>query len=157
MANKIYRAVETAFTWKDSGGTNAITLASLGSGAGRSGAQYDRGAGSLPSRVRWEAQFKTGSAVTIGLGVRLYLYTGETASADLTTDAARAAETLFNNFLPIGQILASSNAVGPFFASGIVELGRYVGVGFWNASGQTFTGSNGDSMITFTPIPDEIQ
>ena len=157
MANKIYRAVETALTIKDSGGDAAITLASLASGAGRSSGQLDRGANSKPAWFRWEAQFKTGSSVTIGLGVRLYLYTGETMVADLTTDAARSAETLFNNFQLLGQILASSNAVGPFAASGLIELGRYVVVGFWNASGQTFTNTNGDNMITLTPIPPEVQ
>ena len=44
MANKIYRAVETTLSFRDSGGDAVLSLLNLGFGVGRVSARYDRGA-----------------------------------------------------------------------------------------------------------------
>jgi len=65
MANKIYGAIETAVTFKESGGDAVITLKNLGYGAGRLSARYDRGAGSKPrlykcrAVMQWETAPRT--------------------------------------------------------------------------------------------------
>jgi hypothetical protein len=146
----------TAITFTESGGSAVFTPKNIATGAGRVSAQFDRGAGALATVLKWEATFKAGSAVTIGLPVRVYAYCSESASsaADLAADGGVSVETLLSNFTVLGEIIANANSVGPFYATGKAWLeGRYCVVGLWNASGQTLTNVNGDNKITLTPIP----
>jgi hypothetical protein len=161
MANKVYQVPETAIVFTESGGDAVFTPKNIANGAGRISTQLDRGTVAKAMRYRWEAQFKGAAAVAIGSGVRVYLHAAHSAAAAVDggqSDAGISAETQLSNWALVGQVVASTNAVGPFYASGVVTiLGRYLSVGLWNASGQTLTNVNGDNKITLVPIPDEIQ
>lgn len=158
--NKIYQTPGTAVVFKNTGGDVVLTLKNIGNGAGRISAQWDRGAGALPVRLKVEVALKYGSAVTVGLGSRIYAYGTQTsANVDVSTsDADLGAETQVDNFAPVGINIASLNAVGPFHSSHIIEVyGRYVSFAVWNASGQTLDNADGTSYITVIPFPDDIQ
>lgn len=162
MANKIYRASETAITFKDSGGDAVITLQNLAFGAGRISAQYDRGTGSKPARYKWKAVFQFATAPELGEVVELYLAESDgtyvdgtvgTADAALTTDKRR-------NLRPIGAVIADTTSTATnVIGSGIVEIWeRYFSVGVWNAAdAENLQNTANVNLIIFTPMPDEIQ
>lgn len=158
--NKIYQTPGTTVTFMNTGGDVTLTLKNTANGHGRVSNQWDRGAGALPARVKVEACIKGASAIAISAGWHLYAYAaqGGATLSDLTADADLTAETQLNNFLYIGKLLASSNAVGPFYGSWVVELvGRYVNLAVWNPSGQAIDNADGTSYIKITPMPDDIQ
>lgn len=159
--NKIHYTPGTSRTFKNTGGDTTFTLKNISSGAGRLSAQWDRGAGSLAARFKVEVCLKYGSAIAISAVARFYLHSAETASANVdggASDAAITAETQFNNFDFIGSVAGSTNAVGPFYKSFIVEVyGRYLSLGFWNIGGQATDNADGTSFVVMTPVPDDIQ
>lgn len=144
----------TAITFKNTAGDITMTMKNIASGAGRVSNQQDRGAGALPGWYEWKAVMEAASAITIGLPFRVYCFQSNTTTADITTDTALTVETQLSNFQLLGSVYASSNAVGPFYARGYVFLpGRYVNLGWWNASGQTSANTDGTCAITLTPMP----
>jgi hypothetical protein len=113
MANKVYRAVETAITFRDSGGDVVITLQNLAFGAGRVSARYDRGAGSLAQlhEVKAIVQFETAPA--LGESVEIYLFQSDGTYMDGTlgtSDAALTSDKRRNGML-IGSVLADTTSV----------------------------------------------
>jgi hypothetical protein len=162
MANKVYRAIETAITFKDSGGDAVITLANLGFGDGRLSAQYDRGAGSKPARYKWKGVFQFESAPAVGERVEIYLAESDGTSADGavgTSDAALTAGQK-SNLKMIGIVLAqTTDTATNFIASGLCTIWeRYISVGVWNASaGANLENTANANFVTLTPMPEEIQ
>lgn len=162
MANKVYRAVESAITFKDSGGSAVITLQNLGFGAGRISARYDRGANSLPARYRWRAVMQFETAAVVGELVEIYLAPSDgtyvdgnigTADAALTTDKRR-------NLDLIGVVVVDTTSTATnITASGICYIwDRYFSVGVWNASaGDNLENTSNASLVEFVPMPDEVQ
>lgn len=162
MANKVYRATETAIVFKDSGGDVAITLANLGFGAGRVSARYDRGAGSKAARhmVRATVQFE--SAPVVGEVVELWLFQSDGTDADGTVGTADAALTSvkrYNGTL-IGAIYVETTSTATdITASFMIDIyERYYSIGVWNASaGDNLKNTSNANHISVTPMPDEIQ
>ena len=158
--NKVYYIPGTSKTFKNTGGDYVLDMKNVSTNTGRVSGQWDRGTGALPALYKWELINKFGSSVTIGNSCRLFMYAYENGStlADIAADTDLTAETQLYNFKQIGQLIASSNTVGPFNASDVVAIyGRYVNFGWWNASGQTSDNVDGTSYLVLTPVPDEIQ
>ena len=162
MANKIYRALETPLTWKDSGGDAVITLQNLAAGAGRVGAQYDRGAGSKPERgqVRAVIQFET--APVVGETVEIWLFQSDGTYQDGvvgTSDAALTSDKRRNGTY-VGSVIVDTTAT----ATNIIRsfettlIDRYFSPGVWNGSaGDNLENTANACAIIITPIAAEIQ
>ena len=162
MANKVYRAVETALTFKDSGGDAVITLQNLGKGAGRISAVYDRGAGSKPRLYKWRAVVQFETAPVVGEQVEIMLSESDGTLADGVVGAADAALTSGQklNLQTIGIVRAqTTDTATNFIASGMCLINdRYFSVGVWNGSaGDNLEDTANVSQVVFTPMPDEIQ
>ena len=162
MANKVYVAPETAISFKSSGGDVVFTPASVANGAGRISAQWDRGSGSKPARYVWRVHTKAAAALAVGVALEIYFATSDGTDVDGnqgTSDAAFSAADKRRNLQFVGTVVADSTTNGEVqISSGVVEIyTRYVSVVWWNALGQSLTGTNGDHTFTLTPVPDEIQ
>jgi hypothetical protein len=165
MANLILHLPGSIITFAPSGGTVTFTLTSLGNGAGRVSAQWDRGAGAQPGL--YIAQMETKAAAALAVGAQFFIYLLQSsASADVpgnlgTADAAVASSDKQRNLgAPVVTINADSTSNGEVQISNsvIVEVyGRYVSLFGWNALGQALTGTAGDHYVTLTPVPPEIQ
>jgi hypothetical protein len=161
MANKVYQPIESAVTWKSSGGTETFTPTSLASAAGRQGAYHDFTAGSVGRRFRWRAELKPGSTRVVGETIEVYLLAGDGThydNDDGTTDAAVSAYDKLRNAALLGVIQIDENAAVAMGASGEVTLlERYAAPVFWNATANTLSTTAGDYFFSLTPVPDEIQ
>lgn len=164
MANLIYHAPGTPITFKSSGGDVTFTPTSVANAAGRISAQWNRGAGSMPGLYRWEAITKAGAALAVGAVLEIYLATAHVSSSQIdgnqsTSDAAFSAADKRRNLQVVGSIVADSTSNGEIqTASGWVLItARYVSVVWWNALGQTLSGTASDHSFTLTPYPLEIQ
>lgn len=162
MANKIYRAVETTLTFRDSSGDAVITLQNLAFGAGRVSARYDRGAGSLARIFEWRAIVQFETAPALGELVEIYLITSDGTYVDGTlgtSDAAMSSDKRKNGKL-IGCIVVDTTSTATdIVASGFCLINtRYFSVGVWNASaGDNLKNTANTSRVIFTPSPDEVQ
>lgn len=161
--SKIYRAVETALTFKDSGGSAVITLQNLGFGAGRVSARYDRGAGSLAKlfKVRAIVQFET--APIVGEAVEIYLFENDGTYGDGTLGTADAALTSDKrkNGMLIGAVIVDTTSTGVDIVGSFSDVpicDRYFSVGVWNASaGDNLKNTANVNLVIVTPMPDESQ
>jgi hypothetical protein len=163
MPNKIYRAVETAITFRDSSGDVVITLQNLAAGAGRVSARYDRGAGSLAQlhEVTAVVQFETAAA--LGEAVEIYLFQSDGTYMDGTlgtADAALGTDKRKNGML-IGAVIADTVSTATDIIARFVDVpisSRYYSIGVWNASaGDNLENTANASRIIVTPQPPEIQ
>lgn len=163
MANKIYRAVETAITFRDSGGDVVITLQNLAFGAGRVSARYDRGAGSLAKLHKVQAVIQFETAPALGEAVEIYLFESDgtyvdgnvgTADAALTSDKRR-------NGKHVGSVIVDTTSTATDIIASWDDVPisqRYYSVGVWNASaGDNLENTANACRIIITPMPPEIQ
>lgn len=161
MANKVYAVLETAITWKSSGGTETFTPTSLGAAAGRQGAYHDFGTAAAARRFAWRAWIKPGGTRVVGQTVEIYLITSDGTSPDnddATTDIAVSAADKRRNVMYLDSIQIDENAAVPMVKSGVVELcHRYGSPLFWNATANALSSTAGDFGFSMTPVPDEIQ
>lgn len=158
MVTTIYRAVETAITFKDSGGSAVWTLQNLASDAKRISARYDRGAGSLPSRYRWRAVIQWTATPVIGQWIEFYIAGSDGTNADGnigTSDAATLQVELWN-MLHIGCVrVQTATGAANNIASGMVDIwDRYVSVGCWNQTSTALQNTANVSFLTLTPMPE---
>lgn len=166
MPNAIYMREGTTKVFASSGGDATFTPTSLANGAGRVSAQVDLGAAPRAQWYRYTMKAKCATTPVVGNSIRAYLFDGDNASTTRqagtvgTADAAVAAEALFLNasqqVTPL-MVDAASTAKS-FQAAGLVRItGRYVSVGWWNATGQALSATAGDMEFTLTPVYDEVQ
>ncbi len=164
MANEVLVKPGTPITWQDSGGTCAITLQNLAFGAGRVGAQYDKGVGAQEAwfHVHFVVQFETAPA--IGEVVELYLLNHDGTHIPGSVGSADAAVTVANkrNNLHCPLIVVSAEAATAdlnYEATGLAYLPmRYISPVVWNASaGDNLQNTANISVVTLTPLVDEIQ
>jgi len=161
MPNKIYQVIESAITFKDSGGSAVITLQNLAASAVRISARYDRGAGSLPRRYQWRAVFQWTTTPTLNQYADVYLAESDGTYADGTVgtaDASIVTGQLLNLFkLGFNRITVASAATN-IITSGECRINdRYFSVAVYNRAAVNFQNTANVSFITFTPIPDELQ
>jgi len=161
MPNKIYRAIETPITFKDSGGSAVITLQNLGTGIARVSARYDRGAGDLPRRYQWRAVFQWTTTPTVNQYADIYLAESDGTYADGTVgtaDANIAVGQLYNLFKLGYNRVATSSAATNMIVSGNCRINdRYFSVIVYNLSSVNFQNTANVSWVSFTPVPDELQ
>lgn len=162
MANKIYRAIETALTFCDSGGDAAITLQNLAFGAGRVSARYDRGSGSKPRLYRWRGVFQFETAPIVGEQIEVYLFESDGTYMDGTLGTSNAAlsSAKRNNGELIGVVVVDTTSTATdIIGSGYCLISdQYISVGVWNASaGDNLKNTANANRIILTPVPDEIQ
>jgi hypothetical protein len=162
MPNKLYRAIETTLSFRDSGGSAVLTLQNLGFGAGRVSARYDRGAGSLPQHYHWRAVMQFETAPALNEQVEIYLFESDGTYMDGTlgtSDAALTSAKRVNGKL-IGVVIVDTTSVTTdIVASGTCMISeRYISVGVWNASaGDNLENTSNASRVNLTPIPPELQ
>jgi hypothetical protein len=163
MPSKVYRAVEAAITFRDSGGDVVITLNNLGFGAGRVSARYDRGAGSLAESHEVTGVFQFATAPALGEAIELYLFQSDGTYMDGTlgtSDAALTPDKRRNGIL-IGAVIVDTatkeiDIIARFQNVSITS--RYYSIGVWNASaGDNLNTTNNTSRVIVTPMPPEAQ
>ena len=169
MVAKVYKAVETAVTFLDTGGTVTFMGADVADAAGRISAQHDFGASSSARRFTMKVVTKfVTAAPTAGKVVKVYVVPADGTGAENvsgeepgTSDAALSAAASFDNFHFVGAVVVESTSLTKqtvaFFD---LELPmRYVSVALWNATGGTLDANDGSpsTYIHLIPVPDEIQ
>jgi len=158
MPTAIYRAVETAITFKDSGGSAVWTLQNLAGDAKRISARYDRGAGSLPIRYQWRAVVQWAATPVAGHWIEFYISGSDGTNSDGnvgTSDAATFHRELWN-MLHIGcvRVQAATGAANNI-ASGVVDIwDRYISVGCWNQATTALQNTANVSYLILTPMPE---
>ena len=162
MPNKIYRAIETTLSFRDSGGDAVITLQNLAFAAGRISARYDRGAGSKPRLYHWRAVMQFETAPVVGEIVELYLFESDGTYMDGTLGTADAAlgTDKRNNGKLFGVVVVDTTSVTvDIVASGMVIINeRYFSIGVWTGSaGDNLENTANASRVNLTPVPEEIQ
>jgi len=163
MPAKIYQNTETAVTWRGSGGSELITLASLGAGVGRQGALHDFGAGARAREGMWRAFIRWNTAPSLGEIVRIYWKTSDGMNPDNddgTGDISVSNENKLKNLQLIGVIIADEALANiPSVAHGIIDMPhRHGGPVFWNASATDILHSTAANHgFDITPIPWESQ
>lgn len=162
MANKVYQIAETAITWKDSGGTNVITLNNLAAGAGRQGALHDFGASARAREFAWRFKTEFATNPVVDELVRIYFKTSDGTDPDNddgTGDAAVSAEDKLKN-LPLIGVLKVDEAVLniPMVKSGSIWLPHRHGAPvIWNGTADNLRATANTSTFTLTPVPPQIQ
>lgn len=163
MANKLYRAVETAITFRDSSGDVVLTLQNLAFGAGRVSAQYDRGAGSLAQLHEVIGVFQFETAPALGEAVEIYLFESDGTYQDGTvgtSDAALTSDKRRNGML-IGAVLADTTGTATNIVARFKDVpitSRYYSIGVWNASAaDNLEDTANASRVIVTPMPPELQ
>ncbi len=168
MPNKIYRAVESAITFQDSGGTVVMSLsATVATGAGRISAQYDRGSGSKPRWFRWRATFQNQAGnATLGESIDLFLATAKDDGSEIdgnvgSADAALTDIAKLRNLQYFGTVTSDTTSSNTNMSSSgflRIDVQRFSMVA-WNAQtgGTSLRQTANTSIITLTPVPDEVQ
>lgn len=159
------REFGTAKTWKASGGTGVITCTSLANGSAQEGAKIDLGANWARA---WLVTFETKLASAGTDGSEIELYTNQSISGTPGTsenggatgaDAAFSnAATLKHQWTPVGSIaVAAAASTGVQRQSfEFTPSARYQSPLVVNNSGQAFSGSAGDTIITWTPLEESM-
>ena len=163
MAHKVYRAIENALNFHDSGGDAVLSLQNLPFQAGRVSARVDRGVGSKPARylIRLVAQFET--APIVGEAVHAWVVGSDGTYADGvvgTADAALTAGQKSNLGPPAVTTLAqsTSTATDNIASAEVTIYDRYFSIAVWNDSaGDNLENTANASRVIVTPVPDEIQ
>lgn len=166
MPNKVYIAPETAITWRNTGGSAALTLTSVAASAGRQGAHYSLDGGTGADRsgyYMWRAWVKFATTPVVGEVVELYLKTSDGTHPDNddgTGDIAVSSSDKLKNLLPIGVIIVDEASTTPEFVAsgGPVFIGSDdVAPVFWNATADALSATASDHGFDLIPVPPEIQ
>lgn len=167
MPRKVLVLPESSVTFSENG-TITFTIKNVASGAGRVSAQWDRGVNAIAMRYHVEVKVTTASNVTPGTaGVRAepYLCSAHSNAANVDSavgqsDAALSSLNQLLGALPLPHVLPTGTGAttGPFYSSCDVELyARYISVALWNLMGVNTANTNDATVITLTPMPDQIQ
>ena len=163
----------TAKTIKNSGGTAAITLASLANGngtsaGGRQSASLDMGA-NWAQRWRLECDFELAATPTAGNAVNLFAsWNTSTGAGDANTSGSDAAYTGYSNNIDaatkqlefLGAHICTAQATSTVQKSlvGIIfPKGRYLNLVVDNRSGAAFHSTDTNQVITLTPLEESIE
>jgi hypothetical protein len=164
MPNLVYRAVESAIDFRDSGGVVVLTLNNLAFGAGRVSARYDRGAGSRARLHEVRGVFQAASGgFSIGDPIELWLFQSDGTYADGLVGSADAslATNARRNGIFIGNVLADTAVAGTDIVASfqdVVITSRYYSIGVWNgAASRNLNNVANSCRVIVTPMPDEIQ
>jgi hypothetical protein len=163
----------TAKTIRNSGGTAAITLASLANGngtsaGGRQSASLDMGA-NWAQRWRLECNFELAATPTAGNAVNLFAsWNTSTGAGDGNTSGSDAAYTGYSNNIDaatrqlefLGAHICTAQATSTVQRSlvGVIfPKGRYLNLVVDNRSGAAFHSTDTNQVITLTPLEESIE
>jgi hypothetical protein len=163
----------TAKTIRNSGGTAAITLASLANGngtsaGGRQAASLDLGA-NWAQRWRLECNFELAATPTAGNAVNLFAsWNSATGAGDGNTSGSDAAYTGYSNNIDastkqlefLGAHICTAQATATVQKSlvGIIfPKGRWLNLVVDNRSGAAFHSTDTNQVITLTPLEESIE
>jgi hypothetical protein len=163
----------TAKTIRNSGGTAAITLASLANGngtsaGGRQSASLDMGA-NWAQRWRLECDFELAATPTAGNAINLFAsWNTATGAGDGNTSGSDAAYTGYSNNIDastkqlefLGSHICTAQATSTVQKSlvGIIfPKGRYLNLVVDNRSGAAFHSTDTNQVITLTPLEESIE
>lgn len=156
----------TAKTFKNSGGSAALSLASVANGSARQSAKLDLGA-TYASQWRVSAAFELGATPTAGATIDLYWAPSESATAGTdnpgNVSGTDAAYTGYSSNLTaaIRQLVFLGSFICTAQATSTVQYGevavftptsRYGSLVVVNNSGAAFHSTNTNQCVTFTPI-----
>ena len=174
MPNLILGARGTRITFEASGGDVVLTQTSLGTGAGRISATYDKGSGSQEKRFIGGARTQFADTPVAPEIIRYYLIEHVEARdggspafkvpGDLpSTDAAIADE---DRFIAAGAILIGVLTVPPSpaadteYVSDVFDFetrAQEFQIGVWNATADGLTATAGEHEVYLIDVDDEIQ
>lgn len=163
----------TVKTIKSSGGTAAITLASLPNGngtstGGRQSATLDLG----PAWAQWwriDGNFELAATPTDGNSINIFAsYNNDTGAGKGNTSGTDSAYTGYSNNIDssvrqlefVGVHNCTSQATPDVQKSHIGTIfpkGRYINIVVDNRSGAAFHSSNTNQVITLTPLEQTVQ
>lgn len=163
----------TAKTIRNSGGSAAITLASLANGngtstGGRQSASLDLGA-NWAQRWRLECNFELAATPTAGNAINLFgSWNTSTGAGDGNTSGSDAAYTGYSNNIDastrqlefLGAHICTAQATSPVQRSlvGVIfPKGRYLNLVVDNRSGAAFHSTDTNQVITLTPLEESIE
>jgi hypothetical protein len=163
----------TAKTIRNSGGTAAITLASLANGngtsaGGRQSASLDIGA-NWAQRWRLECDFELAATPTAGNAINLFAsWNTATGAGDGNTSGSDAAYTGYSNNIDaatkqlefLGSHICTAQATSTVQKSlvGVIfPKGRYLNLVVDNRSGAAFHSTDTNQVITLTPLEESIE
>ena len=163
----------TAKTIKNSGGTAAITLASLANGngtsaGGRQSASLDMGA-NWAQRWRLECDFELAATPTAGNTINLFAsWNTATGAGDANTSGSDAAYTGYSNNIDaatkqlefLGSHICTAQATSTVQKSlvGVIfPKGRWLNLVVDNRSGAAFHSTDTNQVITLTPLEESIE
>ena len=163
----------TAKTIRNSGGTAAITLASLANGngtsaGGRQSATLDMGA-NWAQRWRLECNFELAATPTAGNAINLFgSWNTATGAGDGNTSGSDAAYTGYSNNIDastkqlehLGSHICTAQATSTVQRSlvGVIfPKGRYLNLVVDNRSGAAFHSADTNQVITLTPLEESIE
>jgi hypothetical protein len=171
MPNKILiRNDATPVTWKNTGGTYALTLTSLANNAAREGAKGDLGAVHA-ARYMFRLELELAVAAAVGAVVELWFSTSPNATAgtDNTSVVITGADAAWapasgvddnkHQLTFIGALVCSDAAAGTRFRQEFIAFlpTRYVVPVIVNKSGQALSATAANSFLTVIPLEDEVQ
>jgi hypothetical protein len=163
----------TSLTLKSSGGSAAITLASLANGngtsaGGRQSATLDLGA-KWAQRWRINTEFEMAATPTAGNAVNLFAsYKDASGAGDGNTSGSDAAYTGYSNnidaatkqleFLGAHSVTAQATSTVQKACPGVFfPKGRYLNLVVDNRAGSAFHSSDTNCVITLTPLEESIE
>jgi len=157
----------TALTIKNSGGSAAITLASLANGSSRQAATLDLGA-NWAQRWRIDTDFELAATPTAGNAINLFASFSDTTGAGRgNTSGSDAAYSGYSSNIDastrqlelIGAHVVTNQAtstVQKAFAGIFFPKGRYLNLVVDNRSGAAFHSADTNQVITLTPLEESI-
>jgi len=163
----------TAKTIRNSGGSAAITLASLANGngtsaGGRQSASLDMGA-NWAQRWRLECNFELAATPTASNAINLFAsWNSATGAGDGNTSGSDAAYTGYSNNIDastrqlefLGSHICTAQAtptVQRSLVGVIFPKGRYLNLVVDNRSGAAFRSTDTNQVITLTPLEESIE
>lgn len=173
MPNKIYVARESRITFEPSGGNAALTLTSLGAGAGRISGQIDRGDVSHAQiyegvlRTAWETTPVADEVLRIYLAEAWEFRNDGTPETDVGGDLPSSDSGISSeDRLSAGADMIGRQIVPPSPASGTEYVSlpfrfrtaaRYLQVGVWNATADALSSTASHHELAIWPVPPEVQ
>lgn len=161
MTQLLYIDKQTAITWRDTGGTYAMTLNNLASGAGRQGAEHNFG-DPIAAWYEFRAWVEFETTPVLDEIVRIYLKTGDGTiydNDDGTGDIAVSAEAKLANVQQIGRIVVDEAAANiRMGTSGLIYIvaDRVMPI-FWNGTADNLQATNNTSGFDLVPVPPQLQ
>lgn len=161
--NLVYRASQTAITFKESTGSAVLTLNNLAHGAGRVSARYDRGAGSQPEDFFLKSVLCWETAGVVSERVEIYVVESDGTDAEGAFGTADAAWTDANikpnlRLAAINTTQATTGDAKNVSTRRVTITERYFSIAVWNASAASHLQADDNaSYIILTPVPPDIQ